>query len=89
MISAKATEHAKKCSVVFTDTEYSERLRAEVDLVDHVFVCYVLAHEVESYVHRLLLCSSFDLFVHSTVEVFECQRDISPAFVPWDLYILR
>ena len=85
----RAVRHGDGDAVILTYAQDPERLCAQVDLIDHVFVCYVLAHEVERDHKRVLLSGLFDLLVHGSVEVFDGQRQIASALVPRYLYGVR
>ena len=85
----RTVRHGYRDSVVFADSEDPERLCAEIDLVHQIFICDVLAHEVESYIERMLLRCLLDLLVHGSVEVFDSKRQVAPASVPWYLHGFR
>ena len=87
--SLRAIRHRYGDLFIFPDAENTERLRAEVDLVDHMLIRDVLAHEIERDVERMLLGGLLNLLINSAVEVFQCLRKISVALEPRRLHVLR
>ena len=85
----RAIRHRDRDPVILAYSKYPQRLGAQIDLIDHIFICDMFAHEIHGDHQRVLLRSLLDLFIHGAVEVFSGQRQIASAFVPWDLNVLR
>ena len=87
--SLRTVRHRDRDPVILPDAEDSQRPGTQVDLIDHILICNMLAHEIKSDRKRMLLRDLLDLLIHGAVEILKCERQVSPARFPWRLYSLR